>query len=191
MFVSRHREIVDKVARLRAFGVDRTYGERTLPGLYDVPMLGLNYRMSELQAALGRSQLRRLPESLERRRRSFKALRDAITGLDDFDVVDATDPNAASSHYCCTVRLKGRWLGRRNEFVRALNTEGIGTSVHYPQPVPRMTYYQRKYGYDPAAFRGAEAISDGTFALPVAPHVDDDDVAYMIATMTRLAEERL
>jgi perosamine synthetase len=191
MFVSRHRHIAERVARLRAFGVDRTYGERTLPGLYDVPMLGLNYRMSELQAALGRSQLRRLSESLQRRRQTFETLRAAITDLDDIEVIDATDPNAANSHYCLTVRLQGRWAGRRNEFVRALNSEGIGTSVHYPQPVPRMAYYQKKYGYDATAFPGAEAISDGTFALPVAPHVTDDDVAYMSATIARLAGERV
>jgi perosamine synthetase len=191
MFVSRDRGIAERVARLRAFGVDRTYGERTLPGLYDVPMLGLNYRMSEMQAALGRSQLRRLDETLRIRRQNFEVLREALAGLDDFEVIDASDPNAANSHYCLTLRLQGRWAGRRNEFVMALNSEGIGTSVHYPQPVPRMTYYQEKYGYDATAFPGAEAISDGTFALPVAPHINDDDVAYMSATIARLAGGRI
>jgi perosamine synthetase len=191
MFVSRHRGVAEHVARLRAFGVDRTYAERTLPGLYDVPMLGLNYRMSELQAALGRSQLRRLPQVLDQRRRTFERLRDAIADLEDWDVVDARDPNAASSHYCFTVRAGGEWRGKRNDLVGAINAEGIGTSVHYPQPVPRMSYYREKYGYEQSKFQGAERISDETFALPVAPHVTDEDLTYIGNTLNRLAGVRV
>lgn len=188
MFVSRHRDVVDRVARVRAFGVDRTYGERTLPGLYDVPMLGLNYRMSELQAALGRSQLQRLPEALRTRARNFARLRDVLGATNDLGVIDAGDPKAASSHYCLTLRLQGRWAGRRNEFVRALNAAGVGTTVHYPQPVPRMGYYRAKYGYDPTRFPGAETISDETLALPVAPHVSADDIEYIARAVTRVAQ---
>jgi perosamine synthetase len=191
MFVSRHREIADQIIRLRAFGVDRTYAERMLPGLYDVPMLGLNYRMSELQAALGRSQLRRLPGVLHRRRNTFERLREAVAGLDDWQLIDARDPHAASSHYCATVRAGGEWAGKRNDLVRAINAGGIGTSVHYPQPVPRMSYYRRKYGYDRSRFPGAEQISDETFALPVAPHVSDEDVTYIGETLGRLAGVRV
>jgi perosamine synthetase len=187
MFVSRHKDVVDRVTRVRAFGVDRTYAERTLPGLYDVPMLGLNYRMSELQAALGRSQLRRLPEVLRIRAANFATLRDALAGVAGIDVIDATDPKAANSHYCLTIRPSGRWQDKRNDFVRALNAEGVGTSVHYPQPVPRMAFYQKKYGYDAARFSGAESISDGTLALPVAPHLSADDVEYIARVVTRVA----
>jgi dTDP-4-amino-4,6-dideoxygalactose transaminase len=188
MFVSRHKAVVDNVTRVRAFGVDRTYAERTLPGLYDVPMLGLNYRMSELQAALGRSQLARLHDTLQVRAANFATLRDAVKGVGGIEVIDACDPKAANSHYCLTIRPGSRWHGKRNDFVRALNAEGIGTSVHYPQPVPRMTYYQKKYGYDPAKFTGAESISDGTLALPVAPHLSADDVQYIARVVARVAK---
>jgi len=188
MFVSRHKAVVDNVTRVRAFGVDRTYAERTLPGLYDVPMLGLNYRMSELQAALGRSQLGRLHDTLKVRAANFATLRDALAGAGGIEVIDACDPKAANSHYCLTIRPGPRWRGRRNDFVRALNAEGIGTSVHYPQPVPRMTYYQKKYGYDASKFTGAESISDGTLALPVAPHLSADDVQYIARVVARVAK---
>ena len=53
MFVTRHEEVAQAVARLRAFGVDRSHSERAVPGVYDVFSLGLNYRMSELAATLG------------------------------------------------------------------------------------------------------------------------------------------
>jgi dTDP-4-amino-4,6-dideoxygalactose transaminase len=54
-----------------------------------------------------------------------------------------------------------------------------------------MSYYRRKYGYDQSRFRGAERISDDTFALPVAPHVSDEDVTYIGETLGRLAGVRV
>jgi dTDP-4-amino-4,6-dideoxygalactose transaminase len=174
---------------MRAFGVDRTFAERRIPGMYDVPTLGLNYRMSEMQAALGRSQLSRLGEILQRRRENFESLARALGAIEDVEVIDADTAGAASSHYCLTVRLTGRLRRHRDRVVGSVNESGVGTTVHYPQPVPRMTYYRQKYGYDESSFPGAAAISDETFALPVAPHVAADDIAYMAAAVRSAAEE--
>ena len=191
MFVTKHADVAASVARLRAFGVDRTYAERTLPGMYDVPMLGLNYRMSELQAAIGRSQLRRAPAMLAHRRRTFEAIAAVARTIEGLAVVDANDARAASSHYCLTLATDPPAMDRRNELVRALNASGIGTSVHYPQPVPRMAYYQGKYGYDRGQYAGAERISDTTLALPVAPHVDEADSRFIGEALLRLSEARV
>jgi perosamine synthetase len=188
MFVSADRGTADRVARLRAFGVDRTHAERSIPGMYDVPTLGLNYRMSEMQAALGRTQLGRAGLALSRRRDNFTALAQRLDGVPHVRLLDAAGA-AASSHYCCTVMLEGPLGGRRNEIVRRLNAAGVGTSVHYPQPAPRMTFYREKYGYRAADFAAAEQISDRSFALPVAPHVGADDVAYMADTLRRIIGE--
>jgi perosamine synthetase len=191
MFVTRHADVATTVARLRAFGVDRTYAERTLPGMYDVPMLGLNYRMSEVHAAIGRSQLRRAPEMLAHRRRTFASIARIARRVEGLSVIDCTDPRAASSHYCLTLGTDPPAVERRNELVRALNATGIGTSVHYPQPVPRMSYYRNKYGYDRQRFPGAERISDTTFALPVAPHVGESDERFIGEALLRLSEARV
>jgi dTDP-4-amino-4,6-dideoxygalactose transaminase len=75
MLVSRHQDVVASIARFRAFNVDRTHAERTIPGIYDVTGLGMNYRMSEMQAALGRVQLTKLPAIARRRAANFKALK--------------------------------------------------------------------------------------------------------------------
>jgi perosamine synthetase len=190
MCVTRDEATAQAVARLRAFGVDRTYAERTLPGMYDVPTLGLNYRMSELQAALGRSQLRRADEILARRRRNFERLSARVGSVRGVRLLDVADSRAASGHYCLTVALDGALALRRDEIVRRLNAAGVGTSVHYPQPVPRMTFYRNKYGYDPARYRGAEAISDASFALPVAPHVTPEDVDYMATAVCAAIDAR-
>jgi len=175
MFVARHEDVVRAVERLRAFGVDRTHAERTMPGVYDVPSLGLNYRMSELQAALGRSQLGRVDENLARRRRNFTVLAEAFADLPGVRVLDGP----GSSHYCLSVVLSGELALQRAELVADLNEAGVGTSLYYPHPVPRMTYYREKYGYDAARFPAAAEISDCSIALPVGPHLDAPDVEYV------------
>lgn len=179
MLVSRHEDLAARVAKLRAFGVDRRHDERAVPGMYDVPGLGLNYRMSELQAALGRSQLARMDENLARRRANFGTIKAALEGVQGAYVVDSPDGRIANSHYCLTLVLDGELGARRGEIVTRLNELGVGTSLYYPQPVPRMSYYQRKYGYDGARFPGAEGISDRSIALPVGPHLSPGDAEWV------------
>jgi dTDP-4-amino-4,6-dideoxygalactose transaminase len=57
-----------------------------------------------------------------------------------------------------------------------LKARGIGTSVHYPVPLPLSGYYKAKYGADDAAFRNARRLSDRSIALPVGPHLTPDDM---------------
>jgi dTDP-4-amino-4,6-dideoxygalactose transaminase len=189
MFVSRHQAVTDAVARLRAFGVDRTHTERTIPGMYDVPSLGLNYRMSELQAALGRSQLRRMAKNLAIRAANFGALKAGLTGIAGLRIIDSEDPRRANSHYCMSVVIEGRLGASRTEIVRRLNAEGVGTSIYYPQPVPRMAYYRNKYGAVDGRFPRATAISDQSIALPVGPHLNTDDMAYIARTFSNILTE--
>mgnify|MGYP003344988649 CR=1 FL=1 len=116
MFVSHDADTVAKVGKLRAFGVDRRHDERTIPGMYEVPGLGLNYRMSELSAALGRTQMAKLEQNLAERRRNFEALKAALSGLDGIRILDANRPEQTQSHYCMSVvlgdRLAPRQIGR-------------------------------------------------------------------------------
>ena len=67
-----------------------------------------------------------------------------------------------------------------------MNDAGVGTSIYYPQPVPRMTCYRTKYGYDENAYPGATRISDCSIALPVGPHTSESDMDH-IASQLRTA----
>ena len=78
MFITKHEDVAARVGLLHAHGVDRSHAERAVPGMYDVPTIGLNYRISEPQAALGRSQLRRIDEILARREANFTELRERL-----------------------------------------------------------------------------------------------------------------
>jgi dTDP-4-amino-4,6-dideoxygalactose transaminase len=189
MFVTRHADVARRVRLIRGFGIDRTHGERTAPGVYDVPSLGLNYRMSELQAALGRSQLSRVQEILRRRAENFRIVATMLTDLPHLRVIDATDPRAANSHYCMAIVLEGPLAERRTEMAARINALGVGTSIYYPQPVPRMAYYREKYGYDPLSVPNAEEISDRSISLPVAQHLTADDARRVGETVVMVTEE--
>jgi dTDP-4-amino-4,6-dideoxygalactose transaminase len=186
MFVSRHESVAHTVSRLRAFGVDRTHSERAVPGMYDVPTLGLNYRMSEIQAALGRSQLRRMGDVLAKRAAQFNRYRKLLADVPGTRMIDATSSETRSSHYCASVVLEGPYVAKRNDIVARLNAAGIGTSIYYPQPVPRMSYYRTKYGFVPGRFTSAESISDHSIAFPLGMHLEDDDVDYVVETLRNI-----
>jgi len=176
MLVSKHENVVAEIARFRAFNVDRSHTERAIPGVYDVTGVGLNYRMSEMQAALGRTQIEKVPEINKRRARNFNILKDGLATIDGVSVLDSNDPKAENSHYCLVAVLTGDLARRRDDVVRGLNERGIGTSIYYPHPVPRLSHYRTAFGYDSADYPGAETISDLSVALPVGPHLKKKDM---------------
>ncbi len=184
MVISRHAAVNESVARLRAFGIDRNVVEdRRLPGMYDVQELGLNYRLNEIGAALGIEQMKKLPDFLRRRRENHEALRAGLKSVAGIELLESTNGHFQSSCYCLVMLLQPKWAARRPEIMDALKSRGVGTSVYYPKPVPRMTYYRKKYGYVDDAFPVASKISDRGVALPVGPHVEREDVDYMVSAI--------
>ena len=144
-----------------------------------VDALGLNYRMSEMQAALGRQQLSRIEDILEIRQRNYARLKSLLSELSDIFIIDTDNQASSNIHYCLSIVLQGDLRQRRQEIVANLNAAGVGTSIYYPHPVPRLAYYRQKYGYNSEAYPNAAAISDYSIALPVGPHVSSDDLDYI------------
>lgn len=189
MFSSRLSEVTDSIRRLRAFCYDRSLNERALPGIYDVNGLGLNYRMSEMQAALGQSQLKRIEQMLNARNLNFARYKERFSTINEVTVLESQDPKGTDAHYCLTVMLGGALATRRNDMLAGLKDAGIGVSVHYPHPLPRLQYYREKYGYDETHFSNAAAISDRSLNLPVAPHIDEASHERICDTFTSLINE--
>lgn len=184
MVITRHADVAQKISKARAFGVDRTFSERKVPGIYDVLSLGINYRLSDINSAIGREQLKRLDQILQLRAANFSALKKGVAEIENVSVLDVTQPNQTSSHYCLTAVLDGPLSGRRAEVIEQLNAAGVGTSVYYPHPIPRLVYYMDKYGEDLSRFPNAARISDQSIALPVGPHLGLDDMDYIAQTLS-------
>lgn len=189
MLITRHADLAQKISKARAFGIDRTFAERSVPGVYDVLSLGINYRLSDINSAIGREQLKRLDTILERRARNFYVLKNGLAGLDHVAVLDVTTADQTNSHYCLTAVLDGSLADQRTEIIRRLNAAGVGTSVYYPHPIPRLRYYREKYGEDLARFPNATRISDQSIALPVGPHLEADDMSYIADKLTMIVRD--
>ncbi|MFH1537403.1 MAG: DegT/DnrJ/EryC1/StrS aminotransferase family protein [bacterium] len=189
MLITRNGETAAKAERLRAFGLDRTVGERKIPGVYDVDMLGYNFRMNEIQAAIGIEQLKRLDGFLQKRKENYEALQKGLLEIDEIELLESDVEGFTCNHYCLSAILKKDIALKRFEIVEHLKRNGVGTSVYYPRPVPHMTYYREKYGFDENSFPGASRISYRSIALPVGPHLNGEDMEYIIDTMKKALSE--
>lgn len=186
MFVSRHKHIADKVARLKAFGYDKMVGERAVPGLYDVDSLGYNYRMNEIEAAIGVEQLKRVSGFLEKRTENDAALRRALDGIDEITCLAPGGGDFEHAHYCLVAVLSDSVAAKRYKIINGLRDLGIGTSIYYPGPVPHLKYYREKYNLGSVAYPNAARISNQSVALPVGPHLDTDDMDYIGQTLKQV-----
>ena len=189
MIITQRGDMAARITRKKAFGVDRHMGERKIPGIYDVNLLGFNYRMNEIQAAIGIEQLKKMNSFLKKREENHLLLSDGLDQIQEIRQFQSTNGKFKSSYYCFSIILEESLVPKRFEIVQFLNSHGVGTSVYYPKPVPHMTYYKEKYGYTENDFPVAARISYGSIALPVGPHLNREDMKYIADTIKQAMRE--
>lgn len=190
MIILKDKKLADKLRLTKAFGIDRTHGERKIAGIYDSVVLGFNYRMSEIHAAIGIEQLKKLPKFLTERRQNYELLKSHLEIIKDFKILPQPINDVfKSSHYCLGLMIKEELNYKRANLMESLKIKGVGTSIYYPNPLPRMTYYKSKYGFDENQFRNATNISDSIIALPVGPHLTHDEIIYIAETVKKTWEK--
>ena len=180
MLITKNREIADKIKLQKAFGVDRHMGERSVPGVYDVTMLGYNYRMNEIQATLGIEQMKRVDGFSNKRKENYEMLSRGLMDISEVTQFKSGNGDYQSSYYCLSVMLKNSLVSKRYEIISHLKQNGVGTSIYYPKPVPHFSYYKDKYNYSEKSFPTAAWISNSSIALPVGPHLNKDDMDYIV-----------
>lgn len=190
MVTTDDEDLADQIRKRRAFGYNRALGERARPGQYDVDALGFNYRMSEVEAAVGLAQLAKLDAFQAARARNAAILRDALGQIPDLTVFAAEKGDARSSNYCLNIVLPRDGAIDRDRVQDVLNHKGVGTSIHYPSAVPLFTFYKEKYGYYAGHYPVAEWLAAQTISLPVGPHVSESEMA-AVGEAVRTAVEQV
>ncbi len=114
--------------------------------------------MSELNAAIGAEQVKKVPFFLKKRKQNFDRLSFLLKNLKNVRVINSNKKILKNSHYCLAILLDKKISKFRMQIVKKLNNLGIGTSIYYPQPVPRMKYYKDKYGYNKKRFKNADDV---------------------------------
>jgi perosamine synthetase len=158
----------------------RTHGEKAK---YASLMLGYNYRMSEIQAAIGLVQLEKLPAFVVKRRENAKRLTRLLAKTDRLQLPEETK-NRQHSWYLYTVRLKNATENKRNKIVEKLRQKGIGAEVYYIHPVHLMPYYHERFGR--RKLPETEKAAKQVFSLPIHPSVTEAQVDYIGKTLLNL-----
>ena len=175
-------------ARFKGFGVESGPLAEIGPWVYEMHDLGHNQRITDIQCALGRTQLAKLPRYIERRREIVSAYNDAFAGLPWLaspSLGVAEDSDHISWHLY-TVEIDFPALGRsRSEVIAALREHGVGSQVLYI-PVHLQPWYRHTYGYGPGKCPVAEAYYTRCLSLPLHPLLNGDDVARVIAAVREL-----
>ena len=98
----------DKAKKIKAFGVDKRFQERKVPGDYDVKYLGVNYRLDELRSAMGIFQLKKINHILNQRKKNYIFLENKIKNLKGIKILNSkSEKNKISSYYCFSFCLLG------------------------------------------------------------------------------------
>lgn len=187
MLTTDDDDVAAQVRSKRAFGYDKTLGERQIAGVYDIKSLGWNYRMSEGHAAVGHEQLKRFPDFLKRRKENAERLISVLNNIAGLSVIPLTYKQSQSSWYCVNMMVSDLLGKSRNELVGLLNAEGIGTSVHYPVALPLSKYYSQKYPVSDGEYLQAQHLAANTISLPCGPHVSNVDIEMMIEKIHKIA----
>lgn len=185
--LTRDAGLAEKMALLRSHGITRDAGRMIgVPGggwYYEQIELGYNYRMTDLQAALGVSQMSRLNQYVMRRHELSKRYDEALSGLPL--TVPWQNPDTYSALHLYVVGLHGDRVGKtRREVFDELRINGIGVNVHYI-PVHLQPYFQG-LGFSPGDFPEAERYYTHAISLPMYASLTDSQQDEVISTLRRV-----
>jgi dTDP-4-amino-4,6-dideoxygalactose transaminase len=178
-------DLIARARMLALHGMSRDAWKRYGSGgswFYEVEEPGFKYNMTDIQAAMGLAQLRKLERFQARRRQVVAAYNLGFQGLEALEI-PVERPEVDHAWHLYTVRLRPGVLSiGRDRFIQELTARNIGTSVHFI-PVHLHPYYRQKYGYNPRDFPVAYDAYQRLVSLPLHPMLSDTDVSDVVAAV--------
>ncbi len=183
--------LAERLRRLRSHGIGRGaeyVPEGEGPWYYQLIELGFNYRITDIQCALGRSQLRRLHSMKERRAQIVGRYTDTLGMINDL-VPPSWPVDSDPCFHLAAIELPGG-AAQRKALYEYLISKLIYPQVHYI-PVYWHPYYQQRYGYQRGKCRSAEAYYSNCLSLPLYEALSEEEVDYVIAILTEALQGAL
>ena len=179
-------ELAQRMAELRSHGIVRDPERFELPAAgpwaYEQQQLGFNYRLTDIQAALGLSQLQRLDEIVAERNRQLQRYRELLADL-PVQLLEVPE-DVLSSVHLAVIRLQQATAEKHRRVFEGLRAAGIGVQLHY-SPVHLQPYY-RHMGFKEGDSPGAEAYSSSAISLPLFPGLKLLEQQYVHEVMLNL-----
>lgn len=185
MVVTDDEVLAGRLRRLRSF--DMNYdpeGHETEPWYQVSEGVGYNYNITDLQAALGNSQLDRLDEFKTRRDEIIAYYNEAFADIEGVRTPPVST-DADPMYHLYAVEIGERFGCDRTEFVNAMHAENIGVQVHYV-PLHYHPLFQDRYGYEIGDFAAAERVYEGLVSLPLFPEMTTKDLDDVVQAVRRL-----
>lgn len=149
---------------------------------YEMQDLGFNYRLSDLQAALGISQLAKVDELLRKRREIAHDYQELLGDSENLTLPVADTPESISSWHLYQVGIKGDF---RDTVYKTLRSRGIGVQIHY-LPIYDHPYYKKLKDYP--LLDGAEYFFKHTLSIPLYPNLKKLDMQMVAATLQSVVD---
>ncbi len=146
---------------------------------YHHDIVGYNFRMTDIAAAIGIAQLPKLPAANDRRRQIAARYDAELRGV----ITPTVREGVTHAYHQYTIRVN-----RRDEFVEALRGRGVGSAVYYPIPVHRQKPFVAM-GYGEQSFPVTERLTEQVLSIPVHPTLSDDEVGTVIEAVNGVATE--
>lgn len=183
---TNNKELYEKIKILRTHGITREaqkLSENDGPWYYEQQHLGFNYRMTDIQAALGLSQMKRLENFVVRRNQLANVYKKEFEGLPlAWQVI--SDKNLSAYHLFVITLDLSKIKKTHLQIYKELQSHNIGVNLHYI-PVYRQPYY-KKLNHVPSDFPNAEKYYQTAITLPLFPSMTDEQQKYVIEAVRRV-----
>ncbi|MCG5102598.1 UDP-4-amino-4,6-dideoxy-N-acetyl-beta-L-altrosamine transaminase [Oceanobacillus alkalisoli] len=190
IITTNNRKLYEKLLQFRTHGITRdisSLSENHGPWYYEMQFLGYNYRMTDIQAALGASQIDNLDKFIEKRKEIVQKYNKEFSHLKEI-ITPYQSPERNSSWHLYIIQLKSELLSiNRKGFFEKLRQANIGVNVHYI-PVHLQPYY-KELGFKTGDCPVAENLYEHIITLPLYQDMTDEDVQYVINIVKKLIVE--
>ncbi len=181
---TNNKDFYEKLLIFRSHGITkdqtRFVNKSHGPWYHEMQELGLNYRLTDIQAALGSSQLKKLPDFLKKRNEIGMRYNKDLAGISNL-VLPLITKNCFSSRHLYPILLTGKLQEKRGEVFEFLQKNGVGVQVHYI-PVYWHPYYE-KLGYEKGICPKAEEWYKSEISIPIYPSLDAANQSVVISTL--------
>jgi UDP-4-amino-4,6-dideoxy-N-acetyl-beta-L-altrosamine transaminase len=181
LVTTRSEALRDRLARFRTHGIVRGDAQDEGGWFQEQVELGFNYRLTDIHAALGRSQLRRLDDFIARRNAVAERYRAGLADAAGLELAPAAPARSVHAYHLFVVRCREGAAARRALYDH-LHANGILAQVHYV-PVYRHPYYRERYGYAEGLCPEAERYYAGCLSLPCFPDLTEAEQDIVIAAV--------